>query len=350
MVGGYGDGGMEGDVFRFAGIGLVGLLAIGVWIYCIFDVIATEETLIRNLSRGLWLVLVIFLPTIGSVAWLALGRPLEAGATWLTVTKVNPQSTAEFEPYPPGVQFYVVLGNDSRDPEGIGLGDAIKVIGVNTDARAATIINIPRDTYIGIPGRGQARINEAHVGGNAPLMAEALRSFTGAPVKYLITTNFAGFEGVVDAMHGVSVDIPYDIFDSSSGANFPKGRKILSGSQALAVARARKSVPGGDFGRTQNQGLLLLSGLRQVQKSEPGPAQTIRMVGILLQHIKTSSGVTPGDLYNLARLALTVPPNRIANITMPGTTGDAGGASVVFPAGNYRQVFADFADDAIVRG
>jgi hypothetical protein len=65
-------------MYRLLGFGIVPLVVFALWIYCIFDVIATEETLIRNLSRGLWLLLVIFLPTIGSVAWLALGRPLNA--------------------------------------------------------------------------------------------------------------------------------------------------------------------------------------------------------------------------------------------------------------------------------
>jgi hypothetical protein len=60
------------------GLGIVPLAVIALWLYCIFDVIASEEALVRNLPRTLWLILVIFLPTIGSVAWLALGRPLYA--------------------------------------------------------------------------------------------------------------------------------------------------------------------------------------------------------------------------------------------------------------------------------
>jgi hypothetical protein len=55
------------------GLGIVPLAVIALWLYCIFDVIASDEALVRNLPRTLWLILVIFLPTIGSVAWLALG-------------------------------------------------------------------------------------------------------------------------------------------------------------------------------------------------------------------------------------------------------------------------------------
>jgi len=59
--------------------GLIPVLLLALWIYCIFDVIATDEGLARNLPKGFWLLIVIFLPDIGSLAWLLLGRPLFAG-------------------------------------------------------------------------------------------------------------------------------------------------------------------------------------------------------------------------------------------------------------------------------
>ena len=61
------------------GGGLIGLLLLAFWIYCIFDVIATDEALMRNLPKILWLVVVILLPTVGAIAWLLLGRPEGAG-------------------------------------------------------------------------------------------------------------------------------------------------------------------------------------------------------------------------------------------------------------------------------
>lgn len=59
--------------------GLVGLVVLALWIYCIFDVISTDEAVMRNLPKVLWIVIVIFLPTIGSLSWLLLGRPERAG-------------------------------------------------------------------------------------------------------------------------------------------------------------------------------------------------------------------------------------------------------------------------------
>lgn len=63
----------------YIGGGLVALAILALWIYCIFDVIATAEGLTRNLPKVLWLLIVIILPTVGSVAWLLLGRPEKAG-------------------------------------------------------------------------------------------------------------------------------------------------------------------------------------------------------------------------------------------------------------------------------
>ena len=61
------------------GGGLFAVAVLALWAYCIFDVISTDESLMRNMPKVLWLVVVILLPTVGSVAWLLLGRPLGAG-------------------------------------------------------------------------------------------------------------------------------------------------------------------------------------------------------------------------------------------------------------------------------
>jgi len=80
--------------------GLIPVLLLALWIYCIFDVIASEDVLVRNLPKGMWLLIVIFLPDIGSLAWLLLGRPLYAG--W------RPGDTARRTPRR-------VLGPEDRD-------------------------------------------------------------------------------------------------------------------------------------------------------------------------------------------------------------------------------------------
>jgi hypothetical protein len=65
----------------FYGGGIAGLLSLALMIYAVFDVIATQEGLQRNLPKVVWLLIVIFVPLIGPIAWLLLGRPERAGDT-----------------------------------------------------------------------------------------------------------------------------------------------------------------------------------------------------------------------------------------------------------------------------
>lgn len=58
----------------FAG-GLLGLIIFVLWAYSVFDVIRTDEADMRNMPKVLWLLVVILIPPVGPVAWLALGRP-----------------------------------------------------------------------------------------------------------------------------------------------------------------------------------------------------------------------------------------------------------------------------------
>lgn len=55
--------------------GLLGIVTFGLWIFCLVDVITTDESSCRNLPKGLWLLLVLVVPLVGSIIWLVAGRP-----------------------------------------------------------------------------------------------------------------------------------------------------------------------------------------------------------------------------------------------------------------------------------
>ena len=59
---------------------VIGLIFLGIWIYCIFEVIASDASSVRNLPKLAWLVIVVLLGPIGALAWLFLGRPRGEGA------------------------------------------------------------------------------------------------------------------------------------------------------------------------------------------------------------------------------------------------------------------------------
>ncbi len=92
----------------FVGGGIFGLALLVLWAYCIFDVISTDESRIQNLPKIVWLLIVIFVPTIGSIAWLLLGRP--SGADWRPGS-TTPRQIAPPAP-PPGLPERAIPAED----------------------------------------------------------------------------------------------------------------------------------------------------------------------------------------------------------------------------------------------
>lgn len=55
--------------------GAFGLILLGLWIFCVIDAITNDASAVRNLPKPVWIMLVLLLPDIGSIAWLVAGRP-----------------------------------------------------------------------------------------------------------------------------------------------------------------------------------------------------------------------------------------------------------------------------------
>src|SRR5438270_672982 len=92
---------------------------------------------------------------------------------------------------------------------------------VDLATHAAGVLSIPRDLVVDIPGYGRDRINTAYVygelygkaGGMDTLKATVLRNF-GVPIDHYAVVDFGCFRGLVDALGGVTVDIPKHIVDT----------------------------------------------------------------------------------------------------------------------------------------
>lgn len=260
--------------------------------------------------------------------------------------EVHKVAEARFDNTPGTPFFAAVIGHDGRPGLEGERGDALHVVGVNPSAGRATIINVPRDTYGDIPGRGRDKINAAYLLGGPTLQAEALGRLTGAPISFAITTSFEGFTSMVNELGGVEVDVPFAMNERVSGAVFPQGRVHMDGGQALAFARNRY-VPDGDLRRSEHQTILIIAALAKLRAELAGPADTLRAMGVLARNTRVD-GVGMRELYGLGRAALAIEPGNVRNVTMPSRIGFAGGASVVFPAG-AEALFADFRDDAVLQ-
>ena len=266
------------------------------------------------------------------------------GAAPVQIVKVD---EGHFRPDRGKPMFVLVMGHDARPGETQSRGDALHLIGINAAAGTATILNIPRDTWTNIPGRGMDKINTGHYYGGPALQARAVSALVGVDVPIVISTDFQGLSDMVDELGGVNVNVPVPMNDPKSGAVFPAGIVRMDGGAALAFARNR-SISGGDFTRTQDQGILILAGLAKLRDSSPSAANTLKWMSVLLRHSRFE-GIGVGDLYRLGRLALSIEPASVRNVTMPGTTGSAANQSVVFVGASAPALFADFRDDAILQ-
>jgi polyisoprenyl-teichoic acid--peptidoglycan teichoic acid transferase len=270
-------------------------------------------------------------------------QPSPASAA-LDVTKVD---SGRFQPVPGKPVFVLVVGQDARPGDVQSRGDALHVIGINPAAGKATILNIPRDTWINIPGRGIDKVNAANFYGGPLLEAKTVSALVGVDISMVLTTGFQGLSDMVDELGGINIDVPVPMNDPLSGAVFPAGTVRMDGGAALAFARNRH-LTGNDFTRTQDQGILILAGLSKLRDSAPNPVNTLKWMAVLARHTRLD-GVGLGDLYRLGRLALSIDPANVRNVTMPGTTGTAANQDVVFVGAGAPALFADFRDDAILQ-
>ncbi len=280
-------------------------------------------------------------------AWLVVGLPIPAkGDIWFRVVKVPPAGQASFTSNTPtGVQFFLVVGNDARDRSdrnGIGLGDALHIIGVNPAAHAATIIDIPRDTSL----EGETKINSVLATQGLTAMTHTVSDFLGVPITFAMTTNFDDFINMVDEMGGIDLNVQQPMHDlENSGSDFEPGPQHLLGDDALKFARDRHSFSDGDLRRTENQGYLIISALQTIQQHNPGPAGTLNLLGILGRHVQIENANLI-DLYRLGRLVLTIDPANIKNVVIPTAASSSTNLS---PAPGVQDLFADFRDDAILQ-
>jgi LCP family protein required for cell wall assembly len=284
-----------------------------------------------------------------AVALLALGLGCvrvgpSRGEGAVEITKVD---EGHFHPVPGKPVFLLVMGQDARPGDARSRGDALHVIGINAEANTITILNIPRDTWTNIPGHGVDKINTGNYYGGPVLQARAVSALVGVDIPFVLSTGFQPFCDMIDDLGGIDIDVPVPMNDKNSGAVFPAGTVRMDGGAALAFARNR-NLSGGDLTRTQDQGIVMLAGLAKLRNSEPTAVNTLKWMAVLARYVQLD-GIGLGDLYRLGRLVLSIDPDEIRNVTMPGTTGSAANQSVVFVGAAAPALFADFRDDAILQ-
>ncbi len=176
-----------------------------------------------------------------------------------TVVEAFPEESERPAAADDGSQTILLLGSDTRaeiDPDDINAAqdsrsDTIMVVRIPADREAAYVMSIMRDSWVEIPGYGEAKINAAMAYGGVPLTVQVVEGLIGSRIDRVAMVDFEGFKGLTDALGGVTVNNPSAF--SSGDYSFDAGNIHLNGSEALMFVRTRKAFAEGDYRRVQNQ-------------------------------------------------------------------------------------------------
>jgi LCP family protein required for cell wall assembly len=244
-----------------------------------------------------------------------------------------------------GAPFTVlVIGSDSRVGENSAeFGSAAEVAGQRSDVvqlwrftpstKQVQVLSIPRDTVVSLLGADVSefgdynRINTSFETGASQLVKTITANF-GIPINHVVEIDFAGFQDAVTAVGGVYLDFNYPAKDSYSGLNITTpGCQLLSGAQALGVARSRHyyyyengewQYDGtSDFGRIQRQDAFLRALIAAVKSKETNPIALAHFAGTLHEGLQIDDGFSAGELIGLAETYHSFNGNELASQTLP---------------------------------
>jgi LCP family protein required for cell wall assembly len=224
----------------------------------------------------------------------------------------------------------LAIGSGARQGENVmrSLGDSLHLIFLSPAKRRAVVVGVPRDSYLPIAGRGSGKINSAMVYGGPELVVTTMEQSFGITIDYWALTTFWGFTDMINAIGGLTVNVPFPMQDSYSHSDFQPGVQKLSGTEALAFSRDRHSLQQGDFGRQENGGRLILAALGQFKKQfRADQSRLFTWIGAGMRNIETE--IPLSEVMSLAYTASSVPPSKVQNVVLPGDTGTVGGTSVV---------------------
>lgn len=222
----------------------------------------------------------------------------------------------------------LIMGIDRRPGEPfISRTDTMILASINTEDQTVSMLSIPRDLYVVIPGHGRDRINTAFVygsGGNDPAGGAALALQTveynlGVPIDHYFMVDFNAFIQTIDTLGGIDVYVPYDINDPTyPDMNYgfdplfiPTGQHLFDGATALKYARTRHQD--NDFFRAQRQQQVILAlrsrvlGLGVTEMIRQGPT----LYGRLKEGIRTDMSVE--QMLQLAQVGKDVSDENIRN-------------------------------------
>ena len=224
----------------------------------------------------------------------------------------------------------VVLGVDERDDD-VGRSDTLFVVMFDSKTKTASLLSVPRDTRVRIEGHGWDKINHAYAYGGHKLTQKTVEELLGIRINNYVMVDFKGFEGLVDAIGGIDIDVEKDMYyhDTWDGftVDLKKGRQHLDGKTAIQYVRFRDEE--GDIGRIRRQQHFLMAVYDKITSADmllhiPGLAKQLTSM------VKTDMPLS--DMIDIGKaLHSMVKEKGLSMAMVPGTPKYIDGVSYWLP-------------------
>jgi LCP family protein required for cell wall assembly len=253
---------------------------------------------------------------------------------------------------------WLITGSDSRaglsksEENQLALGhdisgqrsDTILLLHLPANGTRPTLVSLPRDSYVPIPGHGYNKLNAAYAFGGPKLLVQTVQNVTGLPISHYMGIGFGGLVSVVNDVGGVRICLPAAMKDPKAGLNLKAGCQVLNGDQALGFVRTRNFAIS-DLQREQDQRILIKGILSKM--TSPGtlvnPFAVIPAANGAAGAITIDQGTGLTQLISVA-FALRNPVTTTVPIANPGLS-TAVGSAVEWNRTVAKQFFSDLAHD-----
>ncbi|SRR6266566_7107072 len=247
------------------------------------------------------------------------GRPVgSAGQNWIITGSDSRQGLTRQQ------ENQLATGHDVTGQR----SDTIMLLHIPGNGGKPTLVSLPRDLYVVIPGYGQNKLNAAFAFGGPKLLAQTVQNYTGLRVDHYMEIGFGGLVSVVDAVGGVNICVKHALHDTASGLSLQPGCQTLSGGQALGYVRDRHSFTASDLQRVQDQRAFLKALLGKATSPAVflNPLRSIPTATNSVNALTVDQGT---HLYQLVRVAFALRGPQTTTVPVAGGTTTASGQDVL---------------------
>jgi LCP family protein required for cell wall assembly len=241
----------------------------------------------------------------------------------------------------------LVMGTDRRSEEqttgsaataeewvpGAQRTDTIMVLHINAARDEATVISIPRDSWVDVPGHGPNKINAAFSLAGPSLAVETVENLTGIRIDHLAVIDWEGYRSLIDSVGGINITVPRTVEDPHNDVVWTKGKHHLNGAQALTYARQRYGLAMGDIDRVKRQQAVLRSLMRSSLSTlgSADPTGIYDLLDTLTENISVDDEWEFSDMRSLVLDLRGMKTEDVTFVTAPvAGFGREGAQSVVY--------------------